>query len=299
MTRAAAIPVHLVDGTYELFRHYYAGLPPHADTRGREVGAVRGVLASILGMLREGARHVGVATDRVIESFRNELWDGYKTGEGMDPILGEQFRPLEDALEALGVAVWPMVEFEADDALASAAAIAAGDRSVVRVFVCTPDKDLAQSVSGDRIVQLDRRRGVVVNEAAVRTRWGVGPTSIPDWLALVGDNADGFPGLRGWGGKSASAVLGRFAHIERIPVDPADWGLSLRGTDRLAATLERDRELAVLFRRLATLRTDAPVGDSVADWRWRGPTPDFARVAASLRAPDLARRADEIASATG
>ncbi len=294
--RSARFPVHVVDGTYELFRHFYAGLPPHEDVRGREVGAVRGVVASLLGLLREGARHVGVATDHVIESFRNELWEGYKTGEGMDPVLHSQFQPLEDALEALGLAVWPMVEHEADDALASAAAIAARDASVERVFVCTPDKDLAQCVSGDRVVQLDRRRGLLVDEEAVRARWGIGPASIPDWLALVGDSADGFPGLRGWGPKSASAVLGRFAHLDAVPDDPARWGVAVRGADRLAAVLAEERELALLFRRLATLRTDAPVGTSVAEWRWRGPTPAFDAVARGLRAPELSRRADEIAS---
>jgi 5'-3' exonuclease len=294
----SGFPVHVVDGTYELFRHYYAGLPPHEDERGREVGAVRGVLASVLGLLREGARHVGVATDHVIESFRNDLWQGYKTGEGMDPVLHAQFHPLEDALAALGVAVWPMVEHEADDALASAASIAARDPRVSRVFVCTPDKDLAQSVSGDRVVQLDRRRGVLVDEGAVRGRWGIGPESIPDWLALVGDSADGFPGLRGWGAKSASAVLGRHGHIESIPDDPARWGVAVRGADRLGAVLRDERDMAMLFRTLATLRTDAPVGDSVDAWRWRGPRPEFDRVARSLRAPELARRAAEIA-ATG
>ena len=236
-TRRSGFPVHVVDGTWELFRHYYAGLPPHEDVHGREVGAVRGVIASLLGLLREGARHVGVATDRVIESFRNDLWEGYKTGEGMDPVLHAQFRPLEDAVEALGLALWPMVEHEADDALASAAALAARDARVSRVFVCTPDKDLAQCVSGDRVVQLDRRRGTLVDEDAVLARWGVAPTSIPDWLALVGDSADGYPGLRGWGAKSASAVLGRFAHLDAIPDDPARWGVSVRGAERLAAVL--------------------------------------------------------------
>ncbi|MFM7142057.1 MAG: 5'-3' exonuclease H3TH domain-containing protein [Alphaproteobacteria bacterium] len=294
--RTSRFPVHVVDGTYELFRQYYAGLPPHEDERGREAGAVRGVLASLLGLLREGARHVGVATDRVIESFRNDLWEGYKTGEGMDPVLHAQFRPLEDAVEALGLALWPMVEHEADDALASAAAVAARDPRVSRVFVCTPDKDLAQCVSGSHVVQLDRRRGLLVDEDAVRARWGIAPASIPDWLALVGDSADGFPGLRGWGAKSASAVLGRFAKIEEIPDDPARWGVAVRGADRLAAVLAEERDQAMLFRRLATLRTDSPVGDSVEAWRWRGPTPAFDAVARQLRAPELSRRAEEIAA---
>lgn len=287
--------VHLVDGTYELFRHHFA-LPPHEDRHGRNVAAVRGVLGSLLGMLREGATHVGVATDHVVESFRNELWHGYKTGEGMDPELWAQFEPLEDALGALGLAVWPMVEFEADDALASAAEIAAADERVERVFVCTPDKDLAQSVRGDRVVQLDRRRGIVLDEEGVREKFGVGPRSIPDWLALVGDASDGYPGIAGWGPKTASALLARFGHVDEIPDDPARWGVpGLRGVERLAATLTRERDLARLFVRLATLRTDAPVGESPGQWRWRGPSREFERLAEEMRAPEIARRALELA----
>ena len=291
----AGLTVHLVDGTYELFRHYYA-LPPHADVRGSEVAGVRGVVGSLLGMLREGATHIGVATDHVVESFRNGLWEGYKTGEGMDPVLHAQFEPLEEALEALGVTVWAMVELEADDALASAAALAAADPAVAQVRICTPDKDLAQCVRGRRVVQVDRRRGLELDDRGVRARYGVPPESIPDYLALVGDSADGYPGLPGWGSRSAAAVLAHYGRIEAIPDDPAAWAVQVRGASRLAAALARDRDLALHFRRLATLRLDAEVGRSPEDWRWRGPTPRFAQLASRLRAPDLSRRADDLAN---
>jgi 5'-3' exonuclease len=294
---AAGLEVHLVDGTYELFRHFHA-VPPHRDVRGRDVGAVRGVVASLLGILREGATHVGVATDHVIESFRNELWPGYKTGAGIEPALRQQFEPLEEACEALGLPVWAMVEHEADDALASAAAIADAEPAVGRVLICTPDKDLAQAVRGRRVVQLDRRRRIVFDEMGVIDRFGVPPSSIPDYLALVGDSADGFPGLAGWGARSAAAVLSRFRHLEAIPDDPRAWDLGLRGADRLAAVLARDRELSMLFRTLATLRTDSPVGQ-VKEWRWRGPTAAFTGIAERMRSADLLRRADEIADRLG
>ena len=210
--------VHLVDGTYELFRHYYA-LPSRLDADGEEVGGLVGVLTSVASMIREGATHIGVATDHVIESFRNDLYPGYKTGEGIEPALWRQFHPLEDALRAMGVVVWAMVDQEADDALAAAAHRAANDKRVERVFICTPDKDLAQCVRGDRVVQLDRRNRALRNEAGVREKFGVGPASIPDYLALVGDAADGFPGVPGWGAKSAAAVLARYEHLEAIPMD--------------------------------------------------------------------------------
>src|SRR5688500_13683861 len=214
--------VHLIDGTYELFRHYYA-LPSARDRAGMEVAAVRGVLASVLAMMNGGARYVGVATDHVIESFRNRLWPGYKTGAGIEPDLLAQFPLLEEALSALGVAVWPMVEFEADDALAAAAALAAADPRVERVIVCTPDKDLAQCVRGTRVVQLNRRTRVTFDEAGVTAKFGVPPASIPDYLALVGDAADGYPGLQGWGAKSTAAILARFGHFEAIPDDWREW----------------------------------------------------------------------------
>jgi 5'-3' exonuclease len=277
------VDVYLLDGTYELFRHYYA-LPSARDADGREVAAVRGVLASVLGMINGGVRYLGVATDHVIESFRNDLWPGYKTGEGVEPELLGQFPLLEDALSALGVAVWPMIEFEADDALASAAAAAARDARVERVIICTPDKDLAQSVRGTRVVQMNRRTRATLDEAAIIARYGVAPGSIPDYLALVGDAADGYPGLRGWGAKSAAAVLARYEHLESIPDDWRTWGVNAASPGSLALTLARDRELALLFRDLATLRTHLPLFESVDELRWQGPSPAFAGLAARLEA---------------
>jgi len=282
--------VHLVDGTYELFRHWFA-LPPRSDRDGREVGALVGVLGSMLSLLRDGATHVGVATDHTIRSFRNALWGGYKTGEGVEPALLAQFHPLEDALSALGLRVWAMVEQEADDALAAAAVRAAADSRVERVLVCTPDKDLAQCVRGKRVVQFDRRRRVIRDEAGVREKFGVDPGSIPDWLALVGDAADGFPGVPRWGAKSAGRVLGRWGHLEAIPRDPAAWEVGVRGAAGLAETLAASWDDALLFRDLATLRTDAAVFDSVDELRWTGPGTGFAELAERLGAPELGRGA--------
>ncbi len=275
--------VYLVDGTYELFRHYYA-VPSARDGDGREVGAVRGVLTSLLGMINAGATHIGVATDHVIESFRNGMWPGYKTGDGIDPDLLAQFPLLEEMLTALGVTVWPMIEYEADDALASAAAIAGDDPAVNRVIICTPDKDLAQSVRGTRIVQMNRRNRVIRDESGVVARFGVPPASIPDYLALVGDAADGYPGLRGWGQKSAAAVLARYGHIENIPDDWQTWQVNAANPGALSLTLRRERELALLFRDLATLRSDLPLFESVDELRWRGPSPAFAALAAGFDA---------------
>ena len=287
--------VFLVDGTYELFRHFYA-VPPARDVDGREVGAVRGVLGSVLSMLEDDVTHLGVATDHVIESFRNDLWPGYKTGDGVDPALLGQFGLLEEALDALGVAVWPMTDLEADDGLAAAAARAAGDARVEQVFICTPDKDLAQCVTGSRVVQFDRRAGALRDEEGVRAKFGVAPASIPDYLALVGDAADGFPGLRGWGAKSAAAVLGRYGHIDAIPDDPADWDVAVRGAGRLAAELAARRDLARRFRDLATLRADARLFDSVDDLHWRGPRPALFDLCARLKVPAHSERAQALAS---
>lgn len=290
--------VHLVDGTYELFRHFF-GAPPYKDAAGVEIGAVRGVVGSILGMIEGGATHVGVATDHVIESFRNELYPGYKTGEGVAPELLAQFPILEDALRALGVVVWPMVEFEADDALASAAATAARDQRVEQALICTPDKDLAQCVSGSRVVQVDRRRGIVRDEEGVVAKWGVRPESIPDYLAVVGDSADGYPGLPGWGEKAASFTFSRFPHFEDVPRDWRQWNPSIRGAQKLAATLVERWDEALLYRTLATLRVDAPVG-SVEGLRWNGPTPEFGRWCQAAGTPVMwarAQAADEKAAA--
>ena len=275
--------VYLIDGTYELFRHYYA-LPSARDADGREIGAVRGVLASVLGMINGGATHVGVATDHVIESFRNRLWPGYKTSAGIEPDLLAQFPLLEEALSALGIATWPMVEFEADDALAAAAAAAARDARVDRVLICTPDKDLAQCVRGTRIVQMDRRRRTIRDEAGIVEKFGVPPASIPDYLALVGDAADGYPGLAGWGAKSTAAVLSRYGHIESIPPDWRSWQVNAANAFALAQTLARERDRAFLFRDLATLRSDIPLFESVDDLSWKGPTAAFAPLAARLDA---------------
>ena len=277
--------VHLVDGTYELFRHYHA-LPSARDAQGMEVAAVRGVVTSILHMVTDGATHLGVATDHVIESFRNDLWPGYKTGEGIEPELLAQFPLLEEALIALGVATWPMVDFEADDALAAAAAKAADDARVERVIICTPDKDLAQCVRGTRVVQFDRRNRTMRDEAGVVAKFGVRPESIPDYLALVGDAADGFPGLPGWGARSAAAVLARFVHFEAIPADWRDWHVNVASPARLAMTFERERDRAFLFRDLATLRTDINLFQSVDELKWNGPTPAFKAMAARVGGND-------------
>lgn len=275
--------VYVVDGTYELFRHYYA-LPHARDSDGREVAAVRGVLASVLGMIKGGATHVAVATDHVIESFRNGLWPDYKTSEGVEPDLLAQFPLLEEVLSAAGIVVWPMVEFEADDALAAAAVRAARDMRVEHVIICTPDKDLAQCVQGTRIVQLNRRTRVTLDEAGIITKFGVSPSSIPDYLALVGDSADGYPGLPGWGAKSSAAVLAKFLHLESIPSDSREWRVNAANASALAATLGREREHALLFRTLATLRTDIALFDNVDQLRWSGPTPAFPALAAHLDA---------------
>ncbi|MHB8296712.1 MAG: 5'-3' exonuclease [Acidimicrobiales bacterium] len=301
-----------MDGTYELFRHYYATIgaggrrsaapspghprnPPAPPTR----AAVRGVVASILGMLETGTTHIGVASDHVIESFRNALWPSYKTGAGVPSELMAQVPVMEDCLEAIGVTVWRMVELEADDALASAAAVAAETPEVRQVVIATPDKDLAQCVVGDRVVQLDRRRSVFTDEEGVVSRFGVHPASIPDYLALVGDAADGFPGLPGFGPKSAAAVLSRYRHLERVPAEPSSWDVKVAGRQRLAATLAGQLERAQLFRRLATLVVDRSLLASVAELRWRGPRAGAARACLAIGAPRLAERAHALAESRG
>jgi 5'-3' exonuclease len=289
------VRVFLVDGTYELFRHFF-GAPPHVNSEGREVGAARAVVGSVLMLMEDGATHIGVATDHVIESFRNAMWPGYKTGAGVDPVLLGQFGLLEDALSELGVVVWPMVEWEADDALASAAAVADADPEVDQVAICTPDKDLGQCVRNNRVVQVDRRKRVVIDEDGVREKFGVAPESIPDWLALVGDSADGFPGLPAWGAKTSATVLARFGHLEDIPADASQWNLPVRGAPSLAATLAGSRDLALLFRDLATLRREPPVIGSVDELRWRGPAAGFGQLCEKvLDQPNLAVRAERLA----
>ena len=284
--------VHLVDGTYELFRFHYA--PSNRDPR---IGAQRGVLGTVLDLVADGATHIGIATDHVIESFRNDLWPGYKDGSGVEPDLAAQFGEFEELLELAGFAVWPQIAHEADDALAAAAAVAAADPRVERVVICTPDKDLAQCVTPDgRVVQLDRRRGVTYDRAGVIEKFGVPPESIPDYLALVGDSADGFPGLPGWGAKSAAAVLARYGHITEVPLDPGQWDVEVRGAGRLAASLRDGLDDALLFRRMATVDLDAPVSAGVDDLAWAGPVPGFDERCAQLGANRLAARARALAA---
>jgi 5'-3' exonuclease len=285
------LDVYLIDGTYELFRHFYA-IPQETNAVGEEIAATRGVLASMVSLLESGVTHIGVATDHVIESFRNDLWPDYKTSEGVDPILLSQFQLLEDSLSALGVVVWPMVELEADDALAGAAKQLADFRQVHRILICSPDKDLAQCVRRNKVVMLDRRRKIILNEKGVIKKFGVPPSSIPDYLALVGDSADGYPGLSGWGEKSAGTVLGRYGHLEKIPADVENWAVKPRRADKLGATLRDNFKLALLFRDLATLRTDEPGIRSPAQLLWHGPSSSFDAV---LKRLDATRLADRVA----
>jgi 5'-3' exonuclease len=287
--------VHLVDGTYELYRQFYGQLGRHTDEH--ENAGVMGVLSSTLQLLQDGARHVGVATDHVIESFRNDLWPGYKTSDGMEPDILRQIPVLEDALRAMGVTVWAMEEFEADDALASAVRVACEDRRVHQVQLLTPDKDLGQCVSGRRVVQVDRRNDVLIDEAAVRVKFGIGPESIVDYLALVGDTADGFPGLPGWGAKSASTVLAKYGDLMSIPESHEQWnadGIKVRGAEKLATTLRAQRADAELFRILATLVDTVDVG-VVDDWCWHGPTERFRALTHEWGVPQLAERAESLA----
>ena len=281
--------VHVIDGTYELFRHFFA-VPSSKNDSGQEIGAVRGVLTSVFSMIEAGATHLGVATDHVVESFRNELYPGYKTAEGVAPELLSQFPILEVALDAMGVVVWPMTYFEADDALASAAAKAAADDRVKQVLICTPDKDLAQCVVGNRVVQLDRRRNLLRDEAGVQEKFGVKPESIPDYLAVTGDTADGYPGISGWGPKAAALALSKYLHLDNIPKDWQAWDPSIRRARPLAESLFAGWDDAVLYRTLATLRHDVPVFDSVDDLRWMGPRDNFEQSCERLRARDLYRR---------
>jgi 5'-3' exonuclease len=285
--------VYLIDGTYELFRYFFA-VPSATDVSGQEIGAVRGVLGSVLSMIERGATQVGVATDHVVESFRNEMYPGYKTSEGVAPELLSQFPILEEGLEAMGVVVWPMVYFEADDALASAAAKAALDDRVEQVLICTPDKDLSQSIVGTRVVQLDRRRDLVRDEAGVVSKFGVKPQSIPEYLAVVGDSADGFPGLPGWGQKAAALTFSQYPHLEDVPKDWREWHPSIRKARPLSESLFSGWKDALLFRALATLRLDVPVFDTVDDLRWHRPRASFGQFCERIRASDLVRRASAV-----
>src|SRR5580700_3162474 len=281
--------VYLVDGTYELFRHFFA-VPAAKNASGQEIGAVRGVLNSVLSMIERGATHIGVATDHVVEAFRNDLYPGYKTSEGVPSELLSQFPVLEEVLDAMGVVVWPMVYYEADDALASAAGKAAQDDRVTRVLICTPDKDLAQCVVGTRVVQLDRRQNILRDESGVVEKFGVKPESIPDYLAVVGDSADGFPGVQGWGAKAAASALSRYPHLEDIPKDWTEWDPSIRKARTLSKSLFSAWDDALLFRTLATLRLDVPVFETVEDLRWKGPRDNFEEFCSRMKAPGLLGR---------
>ncbi len=287
--------VHVVDGTYELFRHFFAR-PSHVNADGLDIGAARAVVRSMVSLLEDGATHIGVATDHVVESFRNDLYDGYKTGEGMDPVIKAQFEPLEDGLRAVGLATFPMVEYEADDAMAAIASVASTDDRVNKVLLCTPDKDLAQCVDGDRVVQFDRRNNRVLNSAAVVKKYGVEPASIPDYLALMGDSADGFPGLSGWGAKTSATLLARYKTIEQIPTAAGKWDITVRGSTRLADTLKAGIADALLFKKLATLAVDAPTVDNVDELAWSGPGDELAKMAVVFDAPDLVKRVEKLAA---
>ena len=281
--------VHLIDGTYELFRYHFA-MPSHVTAAGQEVAATRGVIGSMLSMIKDGVTHIAVATDSVIESWRNDLYPGYKNGEGVPEELMSQFPLLEEGLELAGFTVWPMIEYEADDGLAAGAAMAAADDRVERVFICTPDKDLAQCVTSDgRIVQFDRRKRLLVDEAGVIEKFGVKPQSIPDYLALVGDTADGFPGLKGWGAKSTATVLSRYEHLEHIPADPATWDVTVRSAARLGETLVENVEDAFLFRRIATVDTDGPLVGDVDSLLYQGQQPGFAEYCERIDGRSLLR----------
>ena len=284
--------VHLVDGTYELYRQHYGQATKH--TTPPPFAATIGVLSSTLQLIADGATHIGVASDHIIESFRNDLYDGYKTSEGMEPVILHQIPLVEDALRAMGVVVWAMEEFEADDALGSAARVAAHDKRVQQVIMLTPDKDLGQCVEGKRVVQFDRRNNIVIDDAAVREKFGVGPASIADYLALVGDTSDGFPGLAGWGAKSAATVLAKYEHIEAIPDDETTWDVTVRGAAKLGLTLRENRELAALFKKIATVVTTVNVG-AVDDWQWHGPTAEFSALCDELGSPQLSKRATTLA----
>jgi len=287
--------VHLVDGTYELFRQHFGQVSRHSDSH--PFAAAAGVVASTLALVDDGATHVGIASDHVIESFRNDLYDGYKDGVGMDEDILRQIPVMEEALAAAGFVVWPMVTHEADDALGAAAAVADGDERVHQVLIVTPDKDLGQCVRGERVVQFDRRKREILDEEAITEKFGIGPASIPDYLGLVGDSADGFPGLPGWGAKSASLVLARYGHIENIPPAAGQWDVDgLRGAAKLSTTLQAQLDDAYLFRRIATIDTDVEVG-SVDDWRWTGPTDEFAAMAERIGSPGLAEQAGSLAAA--
>ncbi len=291
--------IHLIDGTYELFRYFF-GTPSHLNNEGKEVGAVRAVVGSMLTMLEQGATHLGIATDHVITSFRNDLYDGYKDGSDIDPVILGQFTLLEQVLTAAGFKIFPMVDFEADDGLGAAAHKAIKEPQVEKVIICTPDKDLGQCLTADeQIIQFDRRKKETITYNSVIQKFGVSPESIPDYLGLVGDSADGFPGLKGWGAKSSSAILSHYKHIENIPENHNDWKPVVRGAEKLAQTLKESKELALLFREIATIDYNAPTFETIEDLAWRGPKPEFKTIAQQIDAQRLIDRADRISRSFG
>ena len=288
--------IHLIDGTYELFRHFF-GAPSHINSKGQEVGAVRAVASSMLSMVNQGATHIGIATDHVITSFRNELYDGYKDGSDLDPVILGQFNLLEEVLDSLGFMIFPMVDFEADDGLGAAARKAALNPDVEQVIICTPDKDLGQCLTQDeKIIQYDRRKELRITYETVIEKFGVAPESIPDYLGLVGDTADGFPGIKGWGAKSSATLLSHYHHIENIPNDHMEWAMQVRSSQKLSETLNTDYELALLFKLIATIDYEAPTFEKVSELKWNGPKDNYENILKSIDGDRILQRLDKMES---
>ena len=286
--------IHLIDGTYELFRHFF-GAPPHINSKGQEVGAVRAVASSMLSMVTQGATHIGIATDDVVTSFRNELYDGYKDGSDLDPVILGQFNLLEEVLDSLGFMIFPMVDFEADDGLGAAARKAALNPNVEQVIICTPDKDLGQCLTQDeKIIQYDRRKELRITYETVIEKFGVAPESIPDYLGLVGDTADGFPGIKGWGAKSSATLLSHYHHIENIPNDHMEWAMQVRSSQKLSETLNTDYELALLFKLIATIDYEAPTFEKVSELKWNGPKDNYENILKSIDGDRILQRLDKM-----
>lgn len=286
--------IHLIDGTYELFRHFF-GAPPHINSKGQEVGAVRAVASSMLSMVNQGATHIGIATDHVVTSFRNELYDGYKDGSDLDPVILGQFNLLEEVLDSLGFMIFPMVDFEADDGLGAAARKAALNPHVEQVIICTPDKDLGQCLTQDeKIIQYDRRKELRITYETVIEKFGVAPESIPDYLGLVGDTADGFPGIKGWGAKSSATLLSHYHHIENIPNDHMEWAMQVRSSQKLSETLNTDYELALLFKLIATIDYEAPTFEKVSELKWNGPKDNYENILKSIDGDRILQRLDKM-----
>lgn len=286
--------IHLIDGTYELFRHFF-GAPSHINSKGQEVGAVRAVASSMLSMVNQGATHIGIATDHVITSFRNELYDGYKDGSDLDPVILGQFNLLEEVLDSLGFVIFPMVDFEADDGLGAAARKAALNPDVEQVIICTPDKDLGQCLTQDeKIIQYDRRKELRITYETVIEKFGVTPESIPDYLGLVGDTADGFPGIKGWGAKSSATLLSHYHHIENIPNDHMEWAMQVRSSQKLSESLNTDYELALLFKLIATIDYEAPTFETVSELKWNGPKDNYENILKSIDGDRILQRLDKM-----